>query len=407
MKIKTFKKQLFLEKINLDNKNNSYYYNSLNKLFYNPENYFDKEINGQKVIIGTKYPKTKNYISIGNHSNQRKRGSVYKNIKIIKGPANSRSSFSIRDSQKSIVMMSMANGKHYLNDKELSEIYDKFSKLKEKNKLLKKSLIYDKNLLNSLTNFSIKDDFKQSFNLQNTTFKTRNYIQKKINLISKKISNKIKRPIDQLLINQSEFYREKNELKNNLSNEIRKQNQEPPYKWITNLRDKDKHYFNIGTNEHPNWQVYKHKNKINSNDFEIIRKPINQKLSTNNTFNFTNTECSHMRSYSNNSYIKSKLPYKTLSHLNEIFDRNNELNSLYIEGKDLLKTEIVNSKNLKGRKFINLPISPVSNNYVNNINKFVEPNFNENNNEIILKNEDVKEIIKNREKKKLSNYFLS
>ena len=114
-----------------------------------------------------------------------------------------------------------------------------------------------------------------------------------------------------------------------------------------------------------------------------------------------------MRSYSNNSYIKSKLPYKTLSHLNEIFDRNNELNSLYIEGKDLLKTEIVNSKNLKGRKFINLPISPVSNNYVNNINKFVEPNFNENNNEIILKNEDLKEIIKNREKKKLSNYFLS
>ena len=51
MKIKSFKKQLFLEKINLENKNNSYYYNSLNKLFYNPENYFDKEINGQKVII--------------------------------------------------------------------------------------------------------------------------------------------------------------------------------------------------------------------------------------------------------------------------------------------------------------------------------------------------------------------
>ena len=100
------------------------------------------------------------------------------------------------------------------------------------------------------------------------------------------------------------------------------------------------------------------------------------------------------------------MPYKTLSHLNEIFDRNNELNSLYIEGKDLLKTEIVNSKNLKGRKFINLPISPVSNNYVNNINKFIEPNFEENN-EIILKNEDLKETIKNREKKKLSNYFLS
>jgi hypothetical protein len=43
---------------------------------------------------------------------------------------------------------------------------------------------------------------------------------------------------------------------------------------------------------------------------------------------------------------------------------------------------------------------------VNNINKFIEPKYEENN-EIILKNEDLKEIIKNREKKKLSNYFLS
>ena len=407
MKNKTIKKQLFLEKINLDNKNNSYYFNSLNKLFYNPENYFDKEINGQEVIIGTKYPKSKNYITVGNKSNNlRQRRSIYKNIKLNKTPINSRSSFSIRNSKKSIIMMSMTNGKHYLDDKELSEIYDKFSKLKEKNKLLKKSTIYDKKILDSLKNFSIKDDFKQSFNLQNTTFKTRNYIQKKINLISKKISIKLKRPIDQLLINQSDFYREKNELKNNLSNEIRKQYQEPIFKWITNLRDKDKHYFNIGTNEHPNWQIYRHKNKINSNDFEIIRKPINQKLSNNNTFNYTNTDYSHLRSYSNNSYIKSKLPYKTLSHLNELLDRNNDLNSLYIEGKDLLKTEIVNSRNLKGRKFINLPISPISNNYANNVNKFIDLNCDDNN-EMILKNEDINETKRNRERKKLSNYFLS
>jgi hypothetical protein len=319
---KTFKKQLFLEKINFNNDNNSYYYhNSLNKLFNNPENYFDKEINGQKVIIGTKYPKTKNFISFGNKTSPRVRKSVFKNIKSGKIPLNNRSSFSISDSKKSLIVMSMANGKQYLNDKELSEIYNKFKKIKEKNKLLKKSAIYDKNLLKSLKNFSIKDDFKHSFNLQNTTFKTRNNIQKNIQNMTKNLSIRLKRPVEQLLISQSEKYREKNELKNNLSIEIKKQYQEPLYKWITNLRDKDKHYFNIGSNENPNWQIYRHNNKIKSNDFEIIRKPINQKLMNNNTLNFTNTEYSKFRSFSNNSYIKSKLPYKTLSHLNEILDR--------------------------------------------------------------------------------------
>jgi hypothetical protein len=322
---------------------------------------------------------------------------------------NNRTSFSINDSKKSLIMMSMANGKQYLNDKELSEIYNKFKKIKEKNKLLKKSAIYDKNLLKSLKNFSIKDDFKYSFNLQNTTFKTRNNIQKNIKNMTKNLSIRLKRPVEQLLISQSEMYREKNELKNNLSIEIKKQYQQPLYKWITNLRDKDKHYFNIGSNENPNWQIYRHNNKIKSNDFEIIRKPINQKLMNNNTLNFTNTEYSKFRSFSNNSYIKSKLPYKTLSHLNEILDRNNDLNSLYIEGKDLLKTEIKNSKYLKGKKFINLPTTQISNNFMNNINKMRDINSYscDTDNEIISKNEDIQDIIKNREKKKFSNYFLN
>ena len=99
--------------------------------------------------------------------------------------------------------------------------------------------------------------------------------------------------------------------------------------------------------------------------------------------------------YSRNSdYIKSKLPFRTFNNLNKTFKSVDEnLNTIFIEGNDLLNFEMDLTKKFKGKKIISLKND---NNYILTLSGGNSSNIDQTNNTIIYKKDtDTKNIIKN------------
>lgn len=148
---------------------------------------------------------------------------------------------------------------------------------------------------------------------------------------------------------------------------------------MTDLRsDNENHYVNVGTNNNPKWHVYCKQNKLNN---EIIRKP-----ETNNCLlSFYNR---------NNDYIKTKLPFRTFSNLNKTFKKADEnLNTIFVEGNDLLNFEMNLTKKMRGKKIISLKND---NNYISTLSGGNISNIDQTNNTITYKKDtDTKDFIKN------------
>ena len=371
------KNQYYITKITLNDKNNSDKKSYLDNFYNEPSSYFNTFFNGRPVIIGNKHVNP-NFINSKNNN---------KNYKFIKGQfrfeKNEKKALNEmrRESiqKKNISVVILPKNKTFINDEDLDFIYDKFKYLKKINQKNNSTKMYDHQYINSFREELIKNEIKHCFNLQNKIIEHKKNHEKNDFLIANRLSKKLNKPIESLLMSQSNLYRNKQEYKNTISNELKNLKPLPLFRWMTDLRsDNEDHYVNVGTNNNPKWHIYYKKNKLNN---EIIRKP-----ETNNSlFSY----------YSRNSdYIKSKLPFRTFNNLNKTFKSVDEnLNTIFIEGNDLLNFEMDLTKKFKGKKIISLKND---NNYILTLSGGNSSNIDQTNNTIIYKKDtDTKNIIKN------------
>ena len=195
---------------------------------------------------------------------------------------------------------------------------------------------------------------------------------------------KIKRRESKLLINKSESYRKKKEIKDNIFKEIENYFQ-PNFNWIVSLRgDKDNHYINDGTDENPFWNIVIHKKE----NFQKIRN-----------LNFLKTQ----HSFFKDNYLKKKLPFKNFDFLKkEIDDLNIDFSNMIIKGKKLLDFEKENSRNLKGKKYLVYNNPLINNNSIfNALTLVADKNVR---NEIYKENFNPKEILR-RKGRTVSNFY--
>ena len=377
-------KKLILKKIDL--KTNNEYNDRLNKIFNDPNCYLDSKLEGNLVIVGKRNQIRNNVITFQPKQNIIRRSIFFKKLNIntlnnlntsllkktlsIKSRSTNRQNNNLKENQK------------YINDDELNNIYNKFKLIQTEHKI-KKDANIDPNLYKSIRSKSVKNKIKEIFKQQEEFFNNNKKKIQEYNNLKENISKKLNRPIDKLLITKSEGFRINNELKSKISNEIKNKKPKPLYKWVTELRDKDIHYINVGNEKKPIWQIVREKkNKTN----EIIRDP--EKM--NNSINLF---------YKTNIYLKSQLSNKTFKEINNSNSiMKKDSIKLMIKGKDLLEFEMENSKNyLKGKKKIITMEKIVNNNSSKNflsnllVPKKIKNNMND---QIYVENIDPKNLYK-------------
>lgn len=334
-------KKLILQKIDL--KTNNEYNDRLNKIFNDPNCYLDSKLEGNLVIVGKRNQIRNNVITF-----QPKRSIIRRSIFLKKLNMNTLNNLDSLTLKKTLSLKSRSTNRQnnnlkenqkYINDDELNNIYNKFKLIQAEHKI-KKDTNIDPDLYKSIRSKSVKNKIKEIFKQQEDFFSNSKKNIQEYNNLKENISKKINRPIDKLLITKSESFRINNELKSKISNEIINKKPKPLYKWVTELRDNDIHYINVGNVRKPIWQIVREKKNKTS---EIIRNP--EKIN-NNSINLF---------YKTNPYLKSQLSNKTFKEINnsEYFYKKKDSIKLMIKGKNLLEFEMENSKNyLKGKKKI-------------------------------------------------------
>ena len=337
--------QYFLKKIKISNLTNTDKKNYLDTVYNEPSSYFNNIFEGKPVIFGNKSGVLNSEI---NHQTKKTINKENKNLKLIKGQyryetnekkaLNEMRRESMQKKEHSIFIL--PKNQTYINDEELDYIYDKFKNLKEINKKNNTTKEYDKNYINSFQDELLKNELKHKFDIQKKIIDHKKKKEKNEYSIAYNLSKKLNRPMDSLLITQSNLYRNKQEYKNTICNELNNLKPLPLYRWMTDLRsDNEDHYVNVGGAHNPQWHIY-HRNRKKL--FEIVRKP---------DVNFQTISLYNKSS----DFLKKKLPEKTYYNLKNLFktvDKN--INSIHIEGNDLLNFEQNISKTFKGKKIISL-----------------------------------------------------
>jgi hypothetical protein len=382
---KKYSKELITHKINLNEHNDIK--QQIHKVFSDPNFYFSSNLNGNRIIIGKNKP-SKNIIP--KIVSSRKSIFFYKSkgnpIRISPDKKN-KISF-LKNNNKDLIIND-AN-KKYLDEEDLEEIYSKFEEISLENTLKNKKL-NGKNLneefINDINNKlykTVRTEYKHKLNFQEEVLNKKKKEEMKIKNIKKNLVKKIKRRESKLLINKSESYRKKKEIKDNIFKEIENYFQ-PNFNWIVSLRgDKDNHYINDGTDENPFWNIVIHKKE----NFQKIRN-----------LNFLKTQ----HSFFKDNYLKKKLPFKNFDFLKkEIDDLNIDFSNMIIKGKKLLDFEKENSRNLKGKKYLVYNNPLINNNSIfNALTLVADKNVR---NEIYKENFNPKEILR-RKGRTISNFY--
>ena len=382
---KKYSKELITHKINLNEHNDIK--QQIHKVFSDPNFYFSSNLNGNRIIIGKNKP-SKNIIP--KIASSRKSIFFYKSkgnpIRISPDKKN-KISF-LKNNNKDLIIND-AN-KKYLDDEDLEEIYSKFEEISLEN-TLKNNKLNGKNLneefINDINNKlykTVRTEYKHKLNFQEEVLNKKKKEEMKIKNIKKNLVKKIKRRESKLLINKSESYRKKKEIKDNIFKEIENYFQ-PNFNWIVSLRgDKDNHYINDGTDENPFWNIVIHKKE----NFQKIRN-----------LNFLKTQ----HSFFKDNYLKKKLPLKNFDFLKkEIDDLNIDFSNMIIKGKKLLDFEKENSRNLKGKKYLVYNNPLINNNSIfNALTLVADKNVR---NEIYKENFNPKEILR-RKGRTVSNFY--
>ena len=382
---KKYSKELITHKINLNEHNDIK--QQIHKVFSDPNFYFSSNLNGNRIIIGKNKP-SKNIIP--KIVSSRKSIFFYKSkgnpIRISPDKKN-KISF-LKNNNKDLIIND-AN-KKYLDEEDLEEIYSKFEEISLENTLKNKKL-NGKNLneefINDINNKlykTVRTEYKHKLNFKEEVLNKKKKEEIKIKNIKKNLVKKIKRRESKLLINKSESYRKKKEIKDNIFKEIENYFQ-PNFNWIVSLRgDKDNHYINDGTDENPFWNIVIHKKE----NFQKIRN-----------LNFLKTQ----HSFFKDNYLKKKLPFKNFDFLKkEIDDLNIDFSNMIIKGKKLLDFEKENSRNLKGKKYLVYNNPLINNNSIfNALTLVADKNVR---NEIYKENFNPKEILR-RKGRTISNFY--
>ena len=244
-----------------------------------------------------------------------------------------------------------ANNFYYLNKTKVKNILSRNKLIRKQNQFLLDSKIQG----NFKPHKARKNYYAKILANQEQTLSKKAKDQLKINNFYNVLLQKTHKSKENLLMTNIESYRIRNELKDQFTKLSSKLEPEHLYNWIKDLRQDSK----IKTND----------NNTNSNYYKI-RNPFSKTM--NNSLN--------------NKLIGKKKNMKYYRNLiDEANNINNNLEGLYIKGKDLLKMEYEQIKLLKNKKIINnyemyLPSSEVEdilftdkkyskrNNY-NNMNK--------------------------------------
>lgn len=169
--------------------------------------------------------------------------------------------------------------------------------------------IFKKELANKLV--SQENTFLNNLNSKN---KTRQ--------ISLYMSNKLKIPRDNLLMNRTEYFRIKSDLRSRLSKQMEYEYIDEFYEWEKNLKNFETKIEYEETIRDPNYKI---------NDYPKKR-----------FYSF------------NNEYLTKRIPKKNLKKfINRIDNIRNNFRGLHIKGKNLLELEQELAKGIKGKKILN------------------------------------------------------
>ena len=377
-----FGKELIIQKIDLEENKNIK--ETLQKVFSDPNYYFSDNLDGNKIIIGKKNPPNN---QITRNGLARKSIIYYKNKgNLIKIAPDKKKDLSFLKNKEN----NINEKRKYLDEDDLKEIYSKFEEKIENSIKNRNKKYFNDELINDIDNKlykTVRTEFGYKLKFQEDVLMAKKNEENIIQKIKYNLLKKLKRPENELLMTQSENYRIKKEVQENVSKKIKKTFPKPLYKWVVSLRgDKDNHYINDGTDENPLWNVYIHK------------KHTKQKIRNSNLFRI-NTEF-----FKNNDYIKTKLENKNFNRLNkEIDDINSDFSNMVIKGKNLLDFEKENTKNLKGRKYIvlNNPFIQTTNAILNAVTLVGDKNLK---NEIFKRNFNPREIVR-RKGRSISHFY--
>ena len=169
--------------------------------------------------------------------------------------------------------------------------------------------IFKKELANKLV--SQENTFLNNLNSKN---KTRQ--------ISLYMSNKLKIPRDNLLMNRTEYFRIKSDLRSRLSKQMEYEYIDEFYEWEKNLKNFETKIEYEETIRDPNYKI---------NDYPKKR-----------FYSF------------NNEYLTKRIPKKKKKKfINRIDNIRNNFRGLHIKGKNLLELEQELAKGIKGKKILN------------------------------------------------------
>ena len=196
---------------------------------------------------------------------------------------------------------------------------------KRKNKLLLKQLQYISPKLDE----TIKKEMAKNLAFQENVLKHHKDKTKMQLMLTKYISEKIKKSKNKLLMYKEYNYRPNYETKTKLNNLQNKLNPEKIYNWVEDLHL-------------PEYKIKKEKQYINSE--ETIRYPQHMKL----------LSPVKLKLFENSDYITRKIPNNQLMNLKKTLGKiQKSYDSLHVNGINLLKLEADNAKKLKGRKILN------------------------------------------------------
>ena len=344
MYIHSPKKQLVLQKISLNDDDKRLYKTHLDKIFSQPEFYFNNTFNDHEVVIGRRFATRQ--LNMPQHQKNRKSILLLRNVKNISSQNNSKSMYKMNNDNKSSTTTSkninlLPSNKRTIEESELKDIFDKYKEIKTENTI--ENTKHDeaiKEKMFEVYNKTTRKEMKRILHSQEKVLQRQHNLVNEVDGICKEVSAKIKRPIDELLMTSTEKFRVKKELKDIFSKEIQARSPKPIQNWVLTLRDNHtKHYINFGSIKNPKWQMIVSP-KLPK---ETIRNP-NLLIDYNNTdFNF----------FSKDEYLKHKISNSTYSTLNQNMARTtNGFNMMRVKCQDLLQFEIDNAKAIKGRKVI-------------------------------------------------------
>ncbi len=317
------------------------YKDKTDKIFNDPNFFFTTKHNGKDIIIGRKLTKIKfhNNIPLLQTKIQRKSIQIKNHqIKIptVKSSSGISSSSKLNSHNHNISHLKI--NQKFIEQEDLKRIYDTFRKIELDNFPFSMS---SKKLLKN-ENYKIKNKLFHKFILQEKTLNNHLSENKSKDQLISKILSKTKKKKKDILINSVDTYRIKKEFNDHIEEEMKKNNPNEKFGWLTSLRYSEKgdlkYFVNIG-GKNPNWQLYPL--KPSENNQEIIRNPSFDK----GIYNSKSLKC-----YFNNKYLENKFP-KSYSYIKswnsnnekkikKIYSRNNRDNILFNENEN--KSDIQN-----------------------------------------------------------------